>query len=395
MAAFPSSPQRILFINYEFPPIGGGGGRANAEIARAMANLGHSVLVLTVAYRGLPRKEWRDGYEIRRIPALRRYPDRCRPFEMAAFLLSSLFYSLWIAARFRPQWTLAFFTLPSAPAAWLIRLFFRVPYLVSLRGGDVPGFMPAETGFYHALSIPLTRFLWRHAHAVVANSQGLRELALRTLPDLSISVIPNGVDERFFRPMPVVEEERTRTPFHLLTVGRLSPQKGVDLILRAIARLPADSSRELALSVVGDGPERKKLEALVATLSLQDRVRFYGWQDEAKLREFYGAADGFILASHFEGMPNALLEAMASGLPVIATRVAGTEELVSDGENGRLVPPDNIEALEQAIRELSSLSLREWRARARRSREQAETYTWHRVGEAYLGLCKEPGEGKE
>lgn len=389
---------RLLFINYEFPPLGGGAGQANARIAREMATMGHDVVVLTSAYRGLPREEELNGFRIVRIPTLRFRQEKCGVIEMAVFMLSSIFFGVRLARKFRPHVSISFFSIPSGPAAWAIKKICSIPYIVSLRGGDVPGFMPQQLWFYHRVTAHLIRFIWKGAHAVVANSEGLKTLALRTARDLAIEMIPNGVDVDFFsqrgeRPLPPEAMraffEKEKATVRLLSVGRFSSQKAIDQLLIAFARLKEIVARPVQLWIVGDGPQRRLLERMIIDFSLEDSVFLMGWRDRDTLRTFYSTADCFVLPSLDEGMPNALLEAMAAGLPIVATHVAGSSELVTQGVNGLLVPPGAPQELAEAL--ISVVTDDTLRARmATASREKVMGYNWREVAAGYLRLCQSP-----
>ena len=375
---------RLLFINYEFPPLGGGAGQANARIAREMAAMGHEVTVLTSAYRGLPREETLNGFKIIRIPTLRLRQEKCGVIEMAVFMLSSIWFGVRLAKKFRPHVSISFFTIPSGPAAWAIKKICSIPYIVSLRGGDVPGFMPQQLWFYHRVTARLIRFIWKGAHAVVANSEGLKKLALRTARDLAIEMIPNGVDIDFFsqrgsRPLPPEALkaffEKEKATVRILSVGRLSSQKAIDQLLLAFSTVQKEVSRPVQLWIVGDGPQRRLLEKMIIDLNLEDSVFLMGWRDRDTLRTFYSSADCFVLPSLDEGMPNALLEAMAAGLPIVATDVAGSSELVKEGVNGLLVPPASPAALAQAL--ISLVTDDPLRSRmAKSSSERVLGYNW-------------------
>ena len=389
---------RLLFINYEFPPLGGGAGQANARIAREMAAMGHEVTVLTSAYRGLPREETLNGFKIIRIPTLRLRQEKCGVIEMAVFMLSSIWFGVRLAKKFRPHVSISFFTIPSGPAAWAIKKICSIPYIVSLRGGDVPGFMPQQLWFYHRVTARLIRFIWKGAHAVVANSEGLKKLALRTARDLAIEMIPNGVDIDFFsqrgsRPLPPEALkaffEKEKATVRILSVGRLSSQKAIDQLLLAFSTVQKEVSRPVQLWIVGDGPQRRLLEKMIIDLNLEDSVFLMGWRDRDTLRTFYSSADCFVLPSLDEGMPNALLEAMAAGLPIVATDVAGSSELVKEGVNGLLVPPASPAALAQAL--ISLVTDDPLRSRmAKSSSERVLGYNWKEVASGYLRLCQDP-----
>lgn len=381
---------RLLFINYEFPPLGGGGGFANQQIAAQMATLGHEVYVMTSAYKGLPGQEERDGYTIIRIPAWRRYQEKCRIHEMLTFLISALWHAPSLAKKYSFDLCVAFFTIPSAPAAWLLKKLKGIPYVVSLRGGDVPGFMKEQLAFFHWLTKPMIKSIWRNARAVVANSQGLKNLALKTLKNSPMTVIPNGVDTRYFQKSVVAETFSQKKAFTFLSVGRFSEQKGLDTLLQAFCQVcHSHRSANPRLWLVGDGPLKNELVSLSHALGIEKHVTFFGWKSHDELRAIYERADAFVLASLYEGMPNVVLEAMAMGLPVIGTRVEGTEEIVEPGVNGHLVGPRDVAGMARAMGEIM-LDPELHRTQANGARTTALGYGWQDVALRYLKICEAP-----
>ena len=371
---------RILLINSEYPPIGGGAGNASAHIAAQFEKMGHTVSVVTSRFGSLPHREAEGSLTIHRIPGLRRRQDRSNPLEQLIFILSASVWILRLVPRFKPHATLAFFGVPSGPVAWLIKKLFRIPYIVSLRGGDVPGFRPYDFHIYHRLAAPFLRVIWWNAAAVVANSAGLRQLAQAFDPGLEIPVIPNGIDLGTYR----ITDRDWMFP-RLLSAGRIVHQKGLDLAMRALGEL-----RELDWEwyIAGDGPQLPVLQSLAKELGIGDRVHFLGWQSREDLMECYGRANVFLFPSRHEGMPNALLEAMASGLPAVASCIAGNEELVVDGETGYLVPSEDIESLQAALKNvLIDPALREQMGRASRQYVEAN-YSWESTAQQYALLLE-------
>lgn len=370
---------RVLLINYELPPLGGGAGVASEQIALQMAALGHQVTILTSAHRSLPRRERRGGVEIRRIRTLRRGLDRSNLLEIGLFMASACFWALFHPKAETPDAVVAFFGIPGGPPALLLSLRHRIPYVVSLRGGDVPG-LSSRIRLYHRVMRPLTLLVWRRAARVIANSRHAAQLARATAPETVIELVPNGVDSEAFAPIDAV---RPGEGVRMLYVGRLTRgEKGLDVLLRAVAELSGESGPHLEIH--GDGHDRVELEALVRSLGLAHQVSFHGWADRAALPAIYRGADLFTIASREEGMPNVVLEAMASGLPVVGTAIAGIEDLVVDGITGRLVPSEDPAAFAAAVRELAAdPELRREMGRAGRRRVEAD-FTWRRVAEAYL-----------
>jgi L-malate glycosyltransferase len=190
---------------------------------------------------------------------------------------------------------------------------------------------------------------------IVAVSEAARRALIereRCDPD-RILVIENGVDCGRFRPRDPGRARRTLglEPDTLVVgaVTRLSPEKGVSDLIEAVARVDAGAA-PLELLVVGDGPERDRLEAQARATGAGDRVRFLG--QRVDVEELYPAFDIFVLASYEEGSPNVLLEAMASGCPVVATAVGGTPEILGDPPAGRLVEPGDPVGMTVALEDL-------------------------------------------
>jgi glycosyltransferase involved in cell wall biosynthesis len=146
-----------------------------------------------------------------------------------------------------------------------------------------------------------------------------------------------------------------KTPVNIATVGRLVPWKRVDTLIEAIVKLD-----HVGLVVIGEGPERGHLESLASTLGITDRIVFAGQRSEKETLELMAACDLFALNSTYEGFPHVVLQAMNLGLPIIATAVGGTPEVLSDKKNGRLIPPTDAGTLSKALLQLvSSSSMRQ------------------------------------
>ncbi|HET9494391.1 MAG TPA: glycosyltransferase [Chloroflexia bacterium] len=376
---------RILLLNYEFPPLGGGAATASAQIAAHMARRGAEVAVLTSHFRGLPRRERRDGYTIYRVPVMRGKIDRCSVPEMGTFVLGSALPAVRLVRRFKPDVIHVFFGIPTGIVGLLASKFSGAPYLLSLRGGDVPGFMGKELAAMHRAAMPLTKLVWSNAGVIVANSQGLRDLARRTAPNRAIEIVPNGVDLDLFRPA-----EEPRAPgdkVRFLFVGRLANQKGLNYLLESLARFEPGMLAHVELELVGDGPEEERLRAQAARLGLGSSVKFAGWVAREEIVQHYQAADAFVLPSLDEGLPNVMLEAMACGKALVATDISGNRELVRDGENGLLVPVGDVSALTEALRRV--VTNPELRAEmGRKSRNMAAAYSWARTADRYLSLSE-------
>lgn len=180
-------------------------------------------------------------------------------------------------------------------------------------------------------------------------------------------ICPLGVDPERYAPVRRPIEAR---PFTILCVGRLTPAKGQRILIDACRQLH-QSGRQLQLVLVGAGPDEAQLKATVADQGLESVVRFTGALNQTEVRAWYSRADAFALASFAEGIPVVLMEAMASAIPCVSTRITGIPELIRDGEDGLLVTPSDTDELAGALARLMDDSpLRQYLARSGRARVQ-------------------------
>jgi len=223
----------------------------------------------------------------------------------------------------------------------LICLVFRHPYLLHMHGSEFMQFYERECG---AVARSYVRFIFRHAACLIALSDSWRDNLETIAPEARIEVVPNAV--------PLVDRDAPRADSRrvILFLGRLGQRKGVDDLIQAFAPLANDFS-DVDLVCAGDGAIEATLET-VRKLGLETRVSCPGWlRGEAK-QAVLSQAVVFALPSHAEGLPMALLEAMAAGLPVLATTVGGIPEVVRDGIEGYLVAPGDPDALGRRLKNL-------------------------------------------
>jgi sugar transferase (PEP-CTERM/EpsH1 system associated) len=225
--------------------------------------------------------------------------------------------------------------------AWAAKLA-RVPVVIHTRHGQDRVDRPALAVLSRVATAWTARFV-----AVSEASAGMSR-ELEGVPPSKLLVIHNGIDlERFPARGTAPAASRSRA----VTVGRLDPVKDHASMLRAV-RIVGDRIPDFRLDIVGDGPCRTELEELRTALGLNDRVRFLGYH--ADVAPFLSGADLFVLSSVSEGISIALLEAMASGLPAVATDVGGNREVILDGRTGHLTPAGSAEALADAIVRIAS-----------------------------------------
>ncbi len=262
---------------------------------------------------------------------------------------------------------------PDGVAATRLGKYFNKPVVITARGSDItllPQYPKPRKKILKAAS---------EANGVITVCNALKEELVRLgVPAQKIVSLRNGVDLTLFQP---IERESARqalglTQFTLLTVGHLVPVKGHELIIRALGMLT-----DMRLLIAGDGILRQTLENLAIELKVADRVQFLGSVRQDQLKTYYGAADVMVLASEREGWANVLLESMACGTPVVASKVWGTPEVVAAPEAGLLMSDRTPEALVSAIRLLQN----QYPDRAA-TRRYAENFSWDATTTGQLDL---------
>lgn len=267
--------------------------------------------------------------------------------------------------------------------AYVARKLWRTPYLVWGRGTDV--YLP------WLFKRPISRLILRNANAVIALTRDMKQ-EMQKIYSREVEVIPNGIELQDYRDLGAKAEIRRSLGLGgderlVLFVGTLRPVKGLPFLIEAMS-IMRQHNPVARLMLVGDGQERRGLQGLVEESDMEDAVTFVGEVPNEKVPEYMAAADVLVLPSLSEGFPVTILEAMAAGLPVVATRVGGLTEIVEDGENGFLVEPRSPqETADRLCLLLADDSLRE--RISRNNREKAKAYSWDRVADRLEALYQE------
>ena len=335
---------RILVLNYEFPPIGGGGGRFSADLCKHLARFGHDIRVLTSRYQGLPAREVQEGYEIYRTWSGRSQAHTCTVPEMALYLAANLVPALRQAASFRPQVINVHFAVPTGVLALIIRRATGIPYVLSAQLGDVPGGVPVQTDHLFRWVKPFTVPIWREAAAATVPSREIAALVQRAY-NLTAQVVPNGVELEALNPRP----PEVHRPVRLAFVGRFSAQKNLPFLLQALGRL---KDLDWRLDLVGDGPMRQELAALARQEDLLPRVHFHGWVTPETATGVLRDSDILVMPSLSEGLPLVGLQALGLGLALAVSDHPSFHDLVQDGVNGFLSPATDVAAFARRLGDL-------------------------------------------
>lgn len=371
------SELKLLMLNYEFPPIGGGAGNAHLSLLRQYAdNSGMRIDVLTSAPQpGFFIEKFSENITIYKVGLHKKNLHFWRKGEVIEWLLKARRYYRKLLRENDYDLAHAFFGFPTG---WLCyRSRGKLPYVISLRGSDVPGKHTRLKLDYKIFGPLLFKPIWRSAAGLVACSRGLKDRALKFLPSVPIDVIPNGVDiDRFY---PDKSDKRPDT-IGLLTVGRLSVTKRVQILIDAIQILHKDGCK-VRFTIIGGGSLKRRIRQIVLERGLAEIIQVAGRVDAEKMPQIYRQSDIFVSASMQEGMSNAMLEAIASGLPIITTRCEGVEELIAG--NGIVVEGEQPEEIAKAIKKLVD-NPQMLRQMSIASRERAALYTWSSAANQYI-----------
>ena len=370
-------------LNYEFPPMGGGAGNATDNISKEMVKMGHDLTVLTSGYGDLPKFELKDGVKIYRVFSWRKGIHDCGFRGAYSYLFSAAFKLLSLKKTDQFDIIHYFFSLPTGLLSLVPWAFRRTPYIVSLRGSDVPYYdiYNSKVHFFNLALKPVNKYIWKKAKRVIALSESLKTTALKSATNQPIGVIPNGVETELFKP-----NSNGRQPgkqLRLITVSRLIKRKGIDHILKALAEL---RDEKISLLIVGTGSYEDYLKELCSKLKLNDIVNFYGYCPREELPKLYNNADVFILPSLAESFGLVFAEAMACGLPIIGAKTGGIVDLVLK-ENGILVEPGGIDEIKEAIVEMRKKSNDMMQNMGKANRRRIDMYySWKDVAQKYLDL---------
>lgn len=328
----------IFMVDYEYPPVGGGGGVFNKQLAESLVSRGHRVCVLTSRYGSLPSCSSENGVDIHRVPVAGRSDRNAASIvSMLSFLPASIRRGQQLMNETMFDLVHSFFAIPSAPSGVMLARRSGLPHVLSILGGDI--YDPTKNLSPHRTPVLRQAVKWvlRNSDQIVSLSADIKGRA-ETYYDIAGDCIDQvflGIPEPNFPTLKRGDYGIEEDAKVIITIGRLVPRKALHELIKAVAELGEKSVR---LLIVGDGPERSNLEQCATREYISDQVLFAGNVDDDEKFGLLKMADIYASTSTHEGFGIVFLEAMAAGLPVVCYDNGGQAEYLRDTVTGFVVP---------------------------------------------------------
>jgi glycosyltransferase involved in cell wall biosynthesis len=379
---------KILVINYEYPPIGGGGGVICRDIAEEISAIGHKVTVVTSEFKGLEKYEIKNGVEILRVPVFFRSKQNTASLpSMLSYVPASVSKANELLSKENYDVINTHFAIPSGPAGNSISRKFKIPNVLSIHGGDI--FDPSKSMSPHkTIGLKQTvRRMLLNADRVVAQSSDTKKNA-STLYNIqrNIDVVPLGIKPNKFQEKNRKELGLLENKIIFVTVGRLIPRKNLEELIEIVLRMKKNFGCELI--IIGDGPEKENLQQIINSLNLSNEIKLVGRVSEELKFQYLSASDVYLSTAIHEGFGIVFLEAMECGLPVICYDRGGQVDFLTSDETGYLIKLKDTESFYNNLTYLlNNVDLKERISMS--NRELVKKFYINNIANQYLSIFEQ------
>lgn len=378
---------KILLVNYEYKGQGGGAGQQLYYMARAFRNLGHEVSLLIGWDYAFGEPEILDGITTHVIKYKRKNIQLSTAFGLLSFSIKGCLFINKLTRKFNYDVIQFYFSVPTGILKFGIH--GKVPYVVSLRGMDIPGLQKNRYKGLSSITANLNRNITKNAAIVISNSNESASAYHKFSPNIAITVIPNSINFNSVQ----VKASYSNKISNIVSVGRLVSWKRHDLLIEAVAILH-EKHPQIKLNIYGKGYQEEYLQKLIIDKKAEKFISLKGFVDRKFFSNNLHEYDLFAFMSTGDSCPNTIIEAMASGLPVVAAKAGGTIDLVLEGITGVFTTPnsldDTVQQLEWCINNSEIMANHGINGRQR----VEDMYSTKKAAERHIELYKEYCDGK-
>lgn len=372
----------ILILNYEYPPLGGGAGIVTKHLAEEFAKAGNKVSIVSTWFAGEIAYSTHQNITIIRLKSKRKNTYQSNPIEMLDWIIKSkkyLFKSL--KKENNIDVCLANFALPGGEVAQYLKSKFNIPYIILSHGHDIPWAFPKKMFFWHLISYFKIKNICTKSEYNILLSEEIKKMA--------DNLIPKNIEKNriFYNGLYVDEIKKILfdEQLKIIFVGRLVAQKNPMLFLEIIKQLQIEKIPYEA-KILGDGELREKMQDFVSKNNIQN-ITFYGKVSHAEVLTALDDANLLISTSASEGMSLAILEAISSGVYVIASAVSGNDNMILEGTNGHLINSNQVSFYIDKIKDFYHHKLLIGYTYPKNYTEIIyELFSWEKIAKQYLEL---------
>jgi glycosyltransferase involved in cell wall biosynthesis len=341
---------QILFCNYEYPPLGGGGGVINALIAEELSKR-HNVTVLTSQGLDLPAESIENNVQVVRAPVFfRKQTSVASMASMASYVTMGVKRGMQLLREHEFDVINTHFVLPTGPVGHILSRTSGIPNVLSLHGGDLYDPSKFLSPHRHLFLRWIVRRLLLRADFVVGQSNNtLNNMRTFYTPELAGIRIPLAIKRPILESVSRSDYGFEEDEVILITIGRLIPRKNIKQL---VTIMPTFQGQPVRLVIVGSGPEESDLRQLANERGVNLQVTFAGYVEETEKYNLLQLADLFVSTSQHEGFGLVFLEAMACGLPVICYDHGGQTDFLQNGKTGYLVTIEDTTSFQEKCRQL-------------------------------------------
>jgi len=310
---------RVLMLNYEYPPLGGGGATVCRDMSEMMVEHGDEVSVVTMAFKGLAKRENCKGVEVHRVVCWRSRKSVCHPWEQLSYCLSAFRYITREMDIRQFDIIHCHFIIPTGLLALWLQKKYGIKFLVTAHGSDVLGHNNARFKYLYGIVKPLWISILKNASVITAPSKYLADEICEAYPDADCLVVPNGIFTNLFR---VGSRKKS-----IVVAARLQKSKGIQDLIEACSQI---NMSEWEVNILGDGPFRKELEALIRKYRLEEKIYLRGYIRGEEYFRYLSEASIYFSGSWFESFSLSVLEAMASQNVILASNIEPHRQLLPE-----------------------------------------------------------------